>query len=83
VNDAEMRKVFGTELKGIEGKNISALFYNEYGPSRPPNVHNDDVASIPLKYFEKIVYENTDINTALRQAEEEMTKKVESVQKTN
>jgi multiple sugar transport system substrate-binding protein len=82
-NDKEILKEFGKELKGVEGKNVRALIYNEYGPSRKPNEYNSVVTAVPLKYFEKIVYEKTDVNTALRQAEEEMKQKVEAAKKAN
>jgi multiple sugar transport system substrate-binding protein len=80
VKDEQMQKEYGKGA-GLEGKNIKALFYNEYGPSRKPSEYNDVLNPISTKYFRKIVYEKLDINTALRQAEEEMNKAIETEKK--
>jgi multiple sugar transport system substrate-binding protein len=80
VKDEQMQKEYGLDA-GLAGKNIKALFYNDYGPSRNPSDYNDVLNPISTKYFRKIVYDKVDINTALRQAEEEMNKAIEAAKK--
>lgn len=79
VNDAKARELFGKGTPELANKNTGALYYNNYAPSRKPNEYNPSLKSIATSSFVKIVQDGADTNTALRQAEEEMNKKIAEV----
>lgn len=79
VNDQKAREQIGKGIPELEGKNLSALYYNSYAPSRKPNEYNPSLKSLAISAFVKVVYDGVDINTALRQAEEEMNNKIAEV----
>lgn len=81
-DDAQHQKEFGSEYEVLKGKNISAIFYNHYAPTPKPNDFNSSIKGIVTDYFRKAAWGETDLNTALREANEAANKKIEEVRQT-
>lgn len=82
VKDEKQQKEYGKDYEVLKGKNITAPFYNQYAPTPAPNDFNSAIKGIVPNYFNKVVWREADINTALREAEEEGNKKIEEVKRT-
>lgn len=76
----EVQKTFGASIASLQGKNLGALFYNEYA-SPPPARADGLIAYSPTEMsaeFTNMVKNNTDVNTALRQLEEKINIGIEA-----
>lgn len=73
VNKDPIMKEFGKGF-GLDGKNVAAAVAHKYAPSRVPNEYNLKIAATSYKYFRNVIEEGMDINTALRNTEEDMNK---------
>lgn len=60
----------------MKGKNVKALMPDRYGPATVPSPTGVDVRSFVVKAFESVATGQADINTALRQANEDVNKKL-------
>lgn len=77
--DKKIKTVFGQEIEWLKGKNVQAVFYNNYAPPAPiraAGLKFVDVAGVPGNTFDKMLKEGTDINTALREADESINKTI-------
>jgi ABC-type glycerol-3-phosphate transport system substrate-binding protein len=82
--DSSMRSEYGKNLSYLQGKNVQAIFKTTPAPNVPPSKY-EDIAK-PKDYLNdkttKVVFEQgVDINTALRQAEEEINKLIDQNKK--
>ena len=74
----EVRKAFGANVPLLEGKNVSAIYYNKFAPS--PAIHPTLTLNAPsiLAYeFEKVILGELSVEDALKSAEAELDKAVE------
>jgi multiple sugar transport system substrate-binding protein len=71
LKDAGVKEVFGKDLEVLKGKNIQALFNTT--PAPLPKITKYDIFVRPFiqSALKKVLNENLDINTALKQANEE------------
>jgi multiple sugar transport system substrate-binding protein len=78
LKDEKIKKAFAQEL-GYKDKNVAnAVFYNKYA-SVAPKTEYDNIASRSFnKQVMKLIQGETDLNTALRTAEEETNKGIET-----
>lgn len=77
LSDKKIQSVFGQEIESLKGKNLQAVFYNRYAapaPIRDASLTFADVAGVPGNTFDKMLKNNSDINSALREAEETINK---------
>lgn len=78
LKDPKIKESFGESLNSLKGKNIQAVFYNTPAVKRFSDkfsVIASDQADIAI---EKVTKGETDINTALRQAEDEANKLIQA-----
>ncbi|CAG7607773.1 hypothetical protein PAESOLCIP111_00994 [Paenibacillus solanacearum] len=77
LKDPDVKQAFGANLETLKGKNVQAIFKNKYGKN-PPRAKYYDVAVPHMVQAIQDVYKgNTDINTALRDAEEKANKAIQ------
>ncbi|WP_120751716.1 ABC transporter substrate-binding protein [Paenibacillus ginsengarvi] len=82
INSDAAAKVYGKDLEGVEGKNLSAFFKDKVGKPFKTTKY-DDIAKTVI-YTEMLpgYYKGQkDINTVLREAEESINKKIEEKRK--
>ncbi|TMV48734.1 extracellular solute-binding protein [Paenibacillus mesophilus] len=70
-------KNFGVEAKPA-GKNWKAVIHNKYAPFPATNKSNSQIEAIHVKYIEGMIKGQYDMNTALRMAEEEAQKVIDT-----
>ncbi|CAG7613818.1 ABC transporter substrate-binding protein [Paenibacillus allorhizosphaerae] len=76
--DPKAKQDFGVRLKSLEGKNVNAIFYNKNGVRRGIDKYSQIASShIGPAMNQKVLANNVDIITALREAEELANKKIE------
>jgi multiple sugar transport system substrate-binding protein len=75
LKDDKYKKVFGQNLQTLKGKNVQAIFKNKFGPNAKPSKY-DPLVSTELSAALKDALAGTDINTALREAEERANKAI-------
>lgn len=80
VKNIEVQKLLGTE-NFFKNKNWGAVFYNKWASFTYTGAMAVDLNAIYQKYGNNVLLGTVDINTALRQAEEEALKKIEDVKK--
>lgn len=71
LNDTDIKKAFGTESGVFQGKNLDAVFKVVAAPNPPYFEHRTEVNNAINELVRKMALEKVDINTALREAEEE------------
>ncbi|MFE5319357.1 ABC transporter substrate-binding protein [Paenibacillus sp. NPDC056579] len=77
-----IQSVFGQDIEWLKGRNTQAVFYNKYAPPAPIREKGTtfvDVSGIPGNTFDAMLKNGTDINSALRQAEESIEKSIADV----
>lgn len=73
----KVRSAAGTNLPVAEGKNVQALYYYELAPSSLPRAnHLTNVSVNFANAFAKMIDNNLDVNTVLRDLEEEINKAI-------
>lgn len=77
IRDKEVQEVFGKNNKNYEGKNLKAFFPEKVAPASPYSTYYTQADTILLNKFADVVTGKTDVNTALREYEEEANKKIE------
>lgn len=77
----QVQKEYGSEVPAYTGKNIAAIFKSKSAPF-PPSSEFDTQVRNEINAAFKTVFDGTDINTALRSAEEKANQKIaEEMQK--
>jgi len=77
-NDA-LRAAFGQDNPKHKNKNFKAMFFNEFAPTPPTNPELDSkvkASNILLGEFNAMIKNGTDVNTALRTADEKMNQEI-------
>ncbi|WP_248924456.1 ABC transporter substrate-binding protein [Paenibacillus hamazuiensis] len=78
VKDEAIRGEYAKGLKGMEGKNIAAFFKDTIGAPISPTKYDAIAKSALNSAFNSVSANIADINTALRQAEEDINKQIEA-----
>jgi multiple sugar transport system substrate-binding protein len=79
LNNSDLRKQYGQDLEKFRGKNIQAMFPK---PAAPMNMtaYNNLAATAFQTAFNEIVSKKKDMNTALRDADEQLNKAIRDAQ---
>lgn len=70
----EPKKQFGEEVPYLKGKNVQSLFKSSVSPSPVYSVYESDGKKIGQQAFRDYAADKIDLNTALRQADEEINR---------
>lgn len=70
----EPKKQFGAEVPYLNGKNVAALFKGTVAPAPVYSIYENDGKKIGQQAFRDYLDGKFDLNTALRQAEEEINR---------
>jgi multiple sugar transport system substrate-binding protein len=81
LKNQDVKKVFGADLPVLQGKNVAAIFKSQNGPAAPQATLQGDANKIMNDRFNDYLQGKLDLNSALRQAEEEIAKIVEASKK--
>ncbi|GAA3407880.1 ABC transporter substrate-binding protein [Paenibacillus hodogayensis] len=82
VKEESVRKEYAKDLKGMDGKNLAAFFQDAIAKPAPSTPYDGQAKSIFTNAALVPVYQGkADINTALREAEEQINKFIEAEQK--
>ncbi|CAG7640751.1 Putative ABC transporter substrate-binding protein YesO [Paenibacillus solanacearum] len=68
------KTLFGQDLKSLQGKNVQAIFKNKYGPNAQQTKYDAAAEKAINSALSKVNSGKADVNTALREAEEEASK---------
>ncbi|CAG7649385.1 hypothetical protein PAESOLCIP111_05855 [Paenibacillus solanacearum] len=77
IRDKAVQDAFGQNNKNYAGKNIKAFFPDKIAAAPPYSPYYSLADASLLNAFSKVVIGKTDVNTALREYEEEANKKIE------
>jgi multiple sugar transport system substrate-binding protein len=76
VNDPEMQKVYGQNIEELKGKNVQAFFKSKPAPSTRIYDNSRLIESIVRSAVDKFADGGGDVNTILRDAQEQATKTI-------
>jgi len=73
---ANVEKEFGKDVKALQGKHTEAIFKNKV--AKPVPITNYDLIgrSAMVSKFAEIIFDGKDVNTALREAEEQINQSI-------
>ncbi|MCC2686052.1 MAG: family 1 extracellular solute-binding protein [Paenibacillaceae bacterium] len=77
LKDPAIQKAFATDLKFLEGKNIQGIFKSHPAASPPISEYRQTAEGLVRRSFEDYLNNKGDVNTILRQAEENITKAIQ------
>ncbi|MDF2721620.1 MAG: family 1 extracellular solute-binding protein [Paenibacillus sp.] len=78
LRDANIRNQIGADIAGTEGKNVTAFMKLKYPKPVPfGNLSTQFLASMN-KAFDSVLFEGKDINTALREADEQTARDIQA-----
>lgn len=77
LKDPQIKKDFATDLKIFEGKNLTGVFSVKPAPAPLSSMYDSKVYSFLGEALKSMLLSGTDINTALREAEEKANKYIE------
>lgn len=80
LNDPEIRKAFGQNSINKD-KNLAAAYYNKFAPISPKTAFEKTAETALTSKLPDLAAGRIDLNTALRQAEEEANKAIEAANK--
>lgn len=81
LNDDEVKKQFGANNPSLKNKNTAAVFKNPSTPTPTPHIADKEVQTIIRNIRKEMAINKKDINTALREAQEQADKKVAELMK--
>ncbi|MFE5318398.1 extracellular solute-binding protein [Paenibacillus sp. NPDC056579] len=82
INSENVKKEYAKDLKGLDGKNLAAFFQDAIAKPVPSTAYDGQAKSIFTNTALVPVYQGKkDINTALREAEEQINKYIDSEMK--
>lgn len=82
INQESVKKEYAKDLKGMEGKNLAAFFQDAIAKPVPTTAYDGQAKTIFTNSAVVPVYQGKkDINTALREAEEQINKYIEAEMK--
>jgi multiple sugar transport system substrate-binding protein len=76
INNKEYYKQYGSQLKGMQGKNINALLISDPAEFAQPTEYRDLGIKELNAANNEVLKKGTDINTALREANDRLTKAI-------
>lgn len=79
LKDPKFQEIFAKDYPGVEGKNIASIFKSSPAPAPGYSIHYGSANSILQAEFEKYVRGEKDVNTALREAKEQIEQYIASV----
>ncbi|WP_179136092.1 ABC transporter substrate-binding protein [Paenibacillus sp. 32352] len=78
LSNPELRKAFGSGLPMLKGKNLQGIFKSSPAYAPPFSIYHSKGNEILKKTFLDYIGDKKDVNTALREAEEELTRYIQS-----
>jgi multiple sugar transport system substrate-binding protein len=81
LNDPDMLKEFGKDVKAFQGKHLENLFKFKPAPSAKATVYDDEMRAIVRSAIKEVAVNKKDVNTVLRQAQEAADKKLAEMMK--
>ncbi|RKN86130.1 ABC transporter substrate-binding protein [Paenibacillus ginsengarvi] len=76
LQDPAIKELYGHTMKSMQGKNIKAVFKSRFAEPIPPHPNNDLTLPAINDALTRVVSNEIDINTGLRQAEEAINKAI-------
>ena len=73
----EIRRQAGLDVPSLKGKNVQALYYYQHAPTPPARANH--LTNVTVNFgnaFNKMIENQTDVNTVLRTLEEEINKAI-------
>jgi multiple sugar transport system substrate-binding protein len=81
LNDTEVQKQFGANSPSLKNKNTAAIFKNASTPTPQPHIADKEVQTIIRAIRKEMAIGKKDINTVLREGQEQADKKVAELMK--
>lgn len=81
LKNVDIKKKYGAQLPHLKGKNVAGIFKSRAAKPLPISLYYDQTRKYMNNAAADIVYGNKDINSALRDAEEQINKEVEALSK--
>ncbi|MCS7461351.1 extracellular solute-binding protein [Paenibacillus doosanensis] len=81
IQDKDATKDFGADLASLQGKNIPALLKMKIGQNPPPTEYEEIIKDVINKSMNEYLKGKLDVNTVLRQAEDEANKRIEEAKR--
>jgi multiple sugar transport system substrate-binding protein len=83
LNDDEVKKAFGTAFPALKDKNTAAIFKYPAAATPPAHIADKEVQSVIRNMRKELAVNKKDINTVLREAQEQADKKIAELIQTN
>jgi multiple sugar transport system substrate-binding protein len=77
LKDPKLQDVFGADLPALKGKNVKGIFKSKPAKSSPVTPYDAIINGELNKVATKVAKGQTDINSALREAEENANKLIQ------
>lgn len=81
LNDPELMEQFGKDISIYQGKNIKGIFAKRPAPRVKPTIYDNEINNILNDAVSKMVWENLDVNTVLREANEKAEQYIQTESK--
>ena len=78
LKDPKFQQAYGADMPILKGKHLEAIFKSKPAPAPRLSTHYSKASSIMRTHFQNYVDGKTDLNTALRSAEEEIVKYIQA-----
>ncbi|MCC2686810.1 MAG: family 1 extracellular solute-binding protein [Paenibacillaceae bacterium] len=78
LTNPSMRQMFGTGAPFLQGKHLAGIFKSSSAPAPIPSIYHAKAKSLSDVIFEDYLADKIDLNTALRQADEQINSYVAS-----
>lgn len=78
LTNPEVRKAFGSGIPGLKGKNLQGIFKSSPAAAPPFSIYHGKGNEILKRTFLDYIGDKKDVNTALRDAEEEINQYIKS-----
>lgn len=83
LNDPEIKSQFCANFPSMKGKNIQAVYKYPPVPTPPPNIADKEVQTIIRNMRKEMALNKKDINTVLREGQEQADKKIAEMMAAN
>lgn len=80
LTNPEIRKEFGADNPVLKDKKLNSIFKSKPAAAPPFSKHQSKGSEITLKHYKEFLADNKDLNTMLRDAEEEINQYIKSQQ---
>lgn len=78
LKNEQVRSVLGADIPFIQGKNIQGVLKGKYAPAPAVSPYRFDARAINNKLYDSYLAGKIDVNTALRQADDEINQMIQS-----